>query len=118
VIAEVRSDAELNLSLEPGDSTLGGGAAPTSRLPTTLIASPTRVSQPSKSSNNSYFIAGNHWAHRGKQGAARPPHRVSGTVLALIAALNRVGAAQFHRRFNNAGHCIIPPRLTSKAAQT
>jgi L-seryl-tRNA(Ser) seleniumtransferase len=38
VIAEVRGDAELNLSLEPGDSTLGGGAAPTSRLPTTLIA--------------------------------------------------------------------------------
>jgi L-seryl-tRNA(Ser) seleniumtransferase len=38
MIAEVTSAAELTLSLEPGDSTLGGGAAPTSRLPTTLIA--------------------------------------------------------------------------------
>jgi L-seryl-tRNA(Ser) seleniumtransferase len=29
---------ELNLALEPGESAVGGGTAPTSKLPTTLIA--------------------------------------------------------------------------------
>ena len=37
-IVEQVGSTKLNLTLEPGESALGGGAAPTSKLPTTIIA--------------------------------------------------------------------------------
>jgi L-seryl-tRNA(Ser) seleniumtransferase len=94
VIAEVRGDAELNLSLEPGDSTLGGGAAPTSRLPTTLIGvthsrlSAVEIEQQLRTSSPAIIgrIAENKVLLDLRTVF---PEQFS----ALIAALNRVGAA-------------------------
>lgn len=45
-VMEQAAPTSLNLMLEPGESAVGGGSAPTSRLPTTLIA----VSHPRRSS--------------------------------------------------------------------
>jgi L-seryl-tRNA(Ser) seleniumtransferase len=44
-VVEQLAASELHLTLEPGESAVGGGTAPTSRLPTTLIA----VSRPRRS---------------------------------------------------------------------
>ena len=44
-VLEQLAGSKLNLALEPGESAVGGGTAPTSKLPTTLIA----VSHPQKS---------------------------------------------------------------------
>ena len=45
-VIEQLAATDLNLALEPGESAVGGGSAPTSRLPTTLIA----ASHPRRSS--------------------------------------------------------------------